>query len=158
MEHITRRRAGQAVAALLAVDGLAHLYWATGATWPAADARTLSLAVLGTEVPFTAPVVLPLAALLFTSAAAVLGRATGRGGPRTRRLLRFVTLAVAAGLLLRGTAGLAWALGLGDGAGPVFHRLNLLVYTPVCLLFGLAAARAALPDTARAGLLGRLAR
>ncbi|MFJ8079352.1 DUF3995 domain-containing protein [Streptomyces sp. NPDC096205] len=158
MEHITPRRAGRAVAALLALDGLAHVYWATGATWPAADERTLSLAVLGTEVPFTAPVVLPLAALLFTSAAAVLGRATGRGGRRTRRLLRLVTLAVAAGLMLRGTAGIAWALGLGEDAGPVFHRLNLLLYTPVCLVFGLAAARAALPDTDRAGVPGRLAR
>ncbi|MFI8962283.1 alpha/beta fold hydrolase [Streptomyces sp. NPDC053493] len=143
MKGITRRRAARAVAGLLAADGLLHLYWTTGATWPAPDARALSLAVLGGVVPFTPRVLLPLAALLFTAAAAVLAYGNGRGGRRLRPLLGAVTLAVAAGLLVRGTAGLAWAAGAGDGAGETFDRLNLFLYTPLCLAFGLAAARAA---------------
>ncbi|MFE1550152.1 DUF3995 domain-containing protein [Streptomyces sp. NPDC058718] len=137
-----RRRAGQAVAGLLAVDGLAHVYWATGLTWPAPDQRALSLAVIGAAVSFAPRVVLPLALVLFGAATAVLAGAYGRGG----RVARLVSFGVAAGLLVRGLIGLAWALGAGDGAGPVFHWLNLLLYTPLCLGFGwLAATRLVAP-------------
>jgi hypothetical protein len=155
-EEFTRRRTGQAVAALLALDGLCHLYWATGLTWPASDDRTLSMAVLGSEVPFTPPVLLPLAALLLAATAAVLGRGLGYGGPRLHRLLRLATFAVAAGLLARGLAGLAWVFGAGGETGPAFQWLNLLLYTPVCLVFGIAAARlAGLSRLARRGLRSR---
>ncbi|MEU9801885.1 DUF3995 domain-containing protein [Streptomyces sp. NPDC051000] len=139
MNVTTRHRTGTALAALLAVDGLAHLYWATGATWPAADERTLSLAVLGTQVSFGPPVVLPLAAVTLTGAAAVLAHARGRGGPATR----LVTAAVAAGLAVRGLAGLGWATGLLDSPDGPFRTLNLVLYTPACLGFGWAAARLA---------------
>ncbi|MFD8146270.1 DUF3995 domain-containing protein [Streptomyces sp. NPDC059708] len=136
-----RRRTGTALAALLAADGLAHLYWATGATWPAPDERALSLAVLGTEVSFGPPVVLPLAALTLTAGAAVLAHSRGRGGRATRA----VTGAVAAGLAVRGLAGLGWAAGLlPSPPGSPFHTLNLALYTPACLGFGWAAARLAL--------------
>lgn len=53
------KRAGTAVAGLLAADGLVHLYWATGATWPAPDERSLSLAVLGLDTSFGPGAVLP---------------------------------------------------------------------------------------------------
>ncbi|WP_371678050.1 DUF3995 domain-containing protein [Streptomyces sp. NBC_01276] len=139
-EDRSRRRAGVAVAGLLAADGLAHLYWATGATWPAPDERTLSLAVLGTEVSFGPPVVLPLAALTLTAGTGVLAHAHGRGGRTTRT----VTAAVAAGLAVRGLAGLGWAAGiLPSPPGSPFHALNLALYTPACLGFGWAAARLA---------------
>ncbi|WP_371617296.1 DUF3995 domain-containing protein [Streptomyces sp. NBC_00454] len=136
-----RRRSGTALAALLAVDGLAHLYWATGRTWPAVDERALSLAVLGMEgVSFAPPVVLPLAALTLTGAAAVLAHAHGRGG----RPARLVTAAVATGLAVRGLAGLGWTAGLLDTPpDSPFAALNLALYTPACLAFGWAAARLA---------------
>ncbi|WP_330297929.1 DUF3995 domain-containing protein [Streptomyces sp. NBC_00503] len=136
-----RRRSGTALAALLAVDGLAHLYWATGRTWPAVDERALSLAVLGMQgVSFAPPVVLPLAALTLTGAAAVLAHAHGRGGRPTR----LVTAAVATGLAVRGLAGLGWAAGLLDTPpDSPFATLNLALYTPACLGFGWAAARLA---------------
>ncbi len=138
-----RRRAGRALAGLLALDGLAHLYWATGATWPAADERALSRAVIGRVVPFAPHVVLPLALVLFTAAAAVLARGYGRGG----RIAHLVACGVAVGLTVRGIAGVAWATGLLDGAGTAFFWLNLLLYTPLCLGFGaLAAARLAARD------------
>ncbi|MER6389814.1 DUF3995 domain-containing protein [Streptomyces sp. NPDC059382] len=139
MNVTARHRTGTALAALLTVDGLAHLYWATGATWPAADERTLSLAVLGTEVSFGPTVVLPLAAITLTGAAAVLAHSRGRGGPATR----LVTAAVAAGLAVRGLAGLGWATGLLDSPDGPFRTLNLALYTPACLGFGWAAARLA---------------
>ncbi|OKI43596.1 hypothetical protein A6A28_20400 [Streptomyces sp. CB03578] len=138
-ETARRRRTGVVVAAVLAADGLAHLYWATGLTWPAASERALSLAVIGLEVSFAPRVVLPLAALTLTAAGAVLAHAHGRGG----RPARLVTGAVAGGLVVRGLAGLGWAAGLlGSPAGP-FRALNIAVYTPVCLGLGWAAARLA---------------
>lgn len=144
MTDTTRRRTGRALAALLAADGLIHLYWATGATWPAPDERTLSLAVLGTEVSFGPPVVLPLAALALTGAAAVLAHTEGRGSRPTRLAARLITAAVAAGLTVRGLAGLGWAAGLLDSPpDSPFHTLNLALYTPACLAFGWAAARLA---------------
>lgn len=135
---------GRALAALLAADGLVHLYWATGATWPAPDEQALSLAVLGTEVSFGPPVVLPLAALTLAGAAAVLAHTHRLGGPTVRAAARLVTGAVAAGLAVRGLAGLGWAAGLLDSPaeGP-FRTLNLALYTPLCLGFGWAAARLA---------------
>ncbi|MFD7258544.1 DUF3995 domain-containing protein [Streptomyces sp. NPDC059874] len=138
MKTTTRHRTGQAVAGVLAVDGLLHLYWATGATWPAVDARSLSLAVLGLEAPFTPRVVVPLAALLLTGAGAVMVYSRGRGG----RTARLVTGAVAAGLAARGLAGLGWVTGLtaSPAEGP-FRLLNLVLYTPVCLGLAWATAR-----------------
>ncbi|MCP3760057.1 DUF3995 domain-containing protein [Streptomyces sp. TBY4] len=144
MKDTTRSRTGRALAALLAADGLIHLYWATGLTWPAPDERTLSLAVLGSEVSFGPAVVLPLAALTLTASAAVLAHTHGGGTSPLPRAARLVTAGVAAGLALRGLAGLGWAAGVLDSPaeGP-FRALNLALYTPVCLGFGWAAARLA---------------
>ncbi|WP_435971958.1 DUF3995 domain-containing protein [Streptomyces sp. Qhu_M48] len=132
---------GRAVAALLAVLALAHLYWATGLTWPAADERTLSLAVLGGVVSFGPAVVLPLAAVEGCASLAVAVHA--RGGGRRRGLPRLVTAVVAVGMLLRGAVGLVWIVVGRDGSGTAFPWLNALVYTPLCLVFGVAALRAA---------------
>ncbi|WP_371637359.1 DUF3995 domain-containing protein [Streptomyces zaomyceticus] len=132
---------GRAVAALLAVLSLVHLCWATGLTWPAADERTLSLAVLGSVVSFGPAVVLPLAALEGSAAFAVALHARGRD--RRRGIPRLVTAAVAVGMLLRGAVGLVWIVVGRDGSGTAFPWLNALVYTPLCLVFGGAALRAA---------------
>ncbi|MFH9725360.1 DUF3995 domain-containing protein [Streptomyces sp. NPDC017254] len=132
---------GRAVAALLALLALVHVYWATGLTWPAADERALSLAVLGGVVSFGPAVVLPLAALEGFAAAAVALHS--RGGGRRRGIPRLVTAAVAVGMLLRGIVGLVWIVAGRDGSGAAFPWLNALVYTPLCLVFGGAALRAA---------------
>ncbi|WP_331766860.1 DUF3995 domain-containing protein [Embleya sp. NBC_00896] len=139
----TRKRAGTAIAALLAADALAHAFWATGATWPADSTATLSQGLLNADVPFTPRVLLPLCALLTTAAVGVFAHSRGRGG----RLTALVTGAVAAGFAVRGAVGVVWVLGIGADTGSTFYRLNLLVYTPICLGFGYAAAR-----LARAGL------
>ncbi|MCY0929228.1 hypothetical protein OTB20_24115 [Streptomyces sp. H27-H1] len=67
---------------------MVHLYWATGATWPAPDEQALSLAVRGTAVSFGPPVVLPLAALTLTGAATVLAHSRRPGSPAVRRAAR----------------------------------------------------------------------
>ncbi len=100
-----------------------HIYWATGATWPAPDQRSLSRAVLGAEVSFAPQVVLPLAALHLLLAFAVL---------RCDRyaLARLVVGGLVLGLAARAALGLVWAFG---DAGTAFYWLNLFIYTPACL-------------------------
>ncbi|MGW7369899.1 DUF3995 domain-containing protein, partial [Streptomyces sp. NPDC054841] len=118
MSDRTAQRAAVLLASVLTVDALLHLYWATGSTWPAADEKSLSYAVLGTEAPFTPPVVLPLAALLLTASGIVVSQSR-----RPHRLLRLGTLAVAGGLSLRTLAGVHWLFVQDTGAA--FQWLNL---------------------------------
>ncbi|MFE3202020.1 DUF3995 domain-containing protein [Embleya sp. NPDC059237] len=140
-----RRRKGTAVAALLAGDALVHAFWATGATWPAGSTEALSQGLLNADVPFTPRVLLPLCTLLTTAAAGIYAHSRGRGG----RLAALVSAAVATGLTVRAGAGVLWALGVGADPGSTFYRLNLAVYTPVCVGFGYAAARVALDGIVR---------
>lgn len=106
---LTTRTAALAVAAVLTADGLLHVLWSTGSTWPAGDARALSYAVLGIDAPFTPPVVLPLAAALFGGAALVTARARLGRTHRLGRLLQAGTLAVACGTALRKRPWCRWA-------------------------------------------------
>lgn len=125
-------RLGAFVAAVLVLDALIHLYWLFR---PVADPRALSLAVLNFDVPFTARILLPLILMLGTAALSVVAVSRGRGG----WVAKTVTLALGAGVLVRGELGLAWALGFGTDTGTPFYWLNLLVYTPLCLAMAVAA-------------------
>ncbi|MGW6060489.1 DUF3995 domain-containing protein [Streptomyces sp. NPDC055189] len=136
MSDRTAQRAAAVLASVLTVDALLHLYWATGSTWPADDEARLSYAVLGTDAPFTPPVVLPLAVLLLTAAGLVVAQSR-----RPHRLLRLGTLAVAGGLCLRTLAGLYWIF--AQDTGSAFYLLNLALYTPLCALLCAAALRVA---------------
>ena len=141
----TPARAAALVASVLTADAVLHLYWTTGATWPAADDRSLSQAVLGTDVSFTPPILLPLVALLLTAAAFVLAHSRR---PR-HLLLRVGTLAVTVGLSLRALAGIYWLF--AKGTGTAFYWLNLALYTPLCAVLAIAALRVARwKDAARA--------
>jgi hypothetical protein len=102
-----------------------HIYWATGATWPAGDEQSLSIAVLGMNVSFRPAVVLPLAALHLLLAGAVL--TSGRW-----KLSKLVVAGLAAGLAVRAGAGLVWITGAVDSS-TTFYWLNLLLYTPLCI-------------------------
>jgi hypothetical protein len=141
MDTLTRC-SGRFAAGLLAVDALLHLYWLTGATWPAPDERELSLAVLGFPAPFTAPVLIPLILLLATAAAAIEWRLRRGKEGTLGRGAHLVTLAVAAAAAVQVPLRLAWAAGLGEpGGGALFDRLNLVLYLPACVLLALAAYR-----------------
>ncbi|MEV0839200.1 DUF3995 domain-containing protein [Actinocatenispora sera] len=135
-----RSIAGAAVASVLAADGGLHTFWAvSGSPWPAHDHRTLSAGLLDMQVPFTPAVLVPLAVLLFGGAALVAARAglLGAVGRRLPRWLPYLaTLAVTGGTAVRVAAGFGWLV-TADPAS-TFFRLNLAVYTPLCLL--LAAA------------------
>ncbi|MGW0084803.1 DUF3995 domain-containing protein [Streptomyces sp. NPDC003393] len=138
-------RAAALVASVLTADALLHLYWMTGATWPAADARNLSEAVLGADVPFTPPILLPLVVLLLSAATLVVAHSR-RPGPL---VLRLGALAVSAGLSLRALAGIYWLF--ATEGGTAFYWLNLALYTPLCAVLAIAALRVARwKDEARA--------
>ncbi|WP_327428799.1 DUF3995 domain-containing protein [Streptomyces sp. NBC_01236] len=136
MSDRTATRAAVLLASVLTADALFHLYWATGSAWPAADEKSLSYAVLGTEAPFTPPVLLPLAALLLTASGIVVAQSR-----RPHRLLHLGTLAVAAGLSLRTLAGVYWLF--AQDTGTAFYWLNLGLYTPLCAVLCTAALRVA---------------
>lgn len=134
--------AGLLIAAVLAADGLLHMYWATGHIWPARDPKTLSRAVLNVEISFTTPGVFALACALLLGSFTVLARVHSLGmlGQLVPApLLQLGILVIAAGLLLRTLAGIVWALGLVAAKSKLFYQLNLMLYTPVCLLLFTAA-------------------
>lgn len=134
----TYKIAAITVATVLGVDALIHVYWMTGRTWPARDDRTLSQAVLNTDVKFTPRGLAPIVVILTAGALAVLARA----GLLSALLPQWVpgwvltagTIAVAAGTFLRGTAGIVWAFGVGARPDSTFYRLNLTLYTPLCFV------------------------
>ncbi|MCX2180918.1 DUF3995 domain-containing protein [Streptomyces sp. SKN60] len=142
---VKERMAARGGAVLLGVLALVHVYWATGAVWPAADERGLSLAVLGSVVSFGPAVVLPLAAIEAVGAVCVgvYGWGLGPEGRMARfaRLARLGAAVFAGGLLLRGAVGVVWIVAGKDGSGAVFPWLNALAYTPLCLALGWAVAR-----------------
>lgn len=134
----TYETAAIAVAAVLGIDALIHAYWAGGRTWPARDTPTLSRAVLNADVPFTPRVLVPLVFMLTAGATVVLAKAGLLGTPVLQWLPHWIPTAgaytVAAGLLLRGGAGIVWALGIGASRDTLFYWLNLTAYTPICLV------------------------
>ncbi len=142
-EHI-QVLAGILLAGVLALDGILHAYWATGQIWPARDTVSLVQAVLNISNPraFRPANLLSLAVLLVSSALLVLARIHSLGTlgqliPDS--LLQVGIVGVATGLLVRAVAGIGWVLGLAPSRSKLFYRLNLLVYTPMCLVLFIAA-------------------
>ncbi|KRE34304.1 DUF3995 domain-containing protein [Paenibacillus sp. Soil724D2] len=136
MRFETKLRSGVILATVLMVDGLVHLYWATGSTWPAANAKTLSHAVLNADVSFGPWVVIPLALLLFTATIIVLAKIRFLGKFNNLipdRLLKSGLLLLSTGLFLRSLAGIVWVFGIGADPKTIFYWLNLFGYTPICI-------------------------
>ncbi|MBD2900307.1 hypothetical protein amrb99_93110 [Actinomadura sp. RB99] len=131
-------------AAVLGLDAVLHVYWMTGRTWPARDVAALSQGLLNADVPFTPRVLAPLVLVLAAGAIAVPARAgmilTGVPG----WIPAAGTVAVAAGVALRASAGVVWALGVGARRESAFYRLNLAVYTPLCFVLTAATVRVAI--------------
>ncbi len=124
------------VAAVLGIDALIHAYWLTGRVWPAGDVNALSHAVLGADVPFTPRVLIPLVLVLLGGAASVLGRVGLIASGIPGWIWAAGTIAVGAGLLVRGLAGAVWVVSRPRGSW--FYRLNAAAYTPACLLLCVA--------------------
>ncbi|MDN5853551.1 MAG: alpha/beta fold hydrolase, partial [Actinomycetia bacterium] len=125
----------------LAFDAVFHLYWATGATWPAADEFALSSAVLGFGASFAPSMVLPLAALLSLAAASALFCAREDGPGWLRRPARLVVAAVTAGASMRAALGVLWMVSALGYTPQPFYALNIALYTPMCLALAWAGFR-----------------
>jgi hypothetical protein len=140
----TSHIAAIAVASVLGLDALIHLYWLTGRVWPAHDTRALSHAVLNADVPFTPRVLIPLVVILSVGGTAVLARADLVHTGLPSWALATAAGTVALGLLARGLAGVAWIAGIGASRDTPFYWLNLTAYTPICLVLSVAAGIVAL--------------
>ncbi len=146
-EHL-QELAGIVIAAVLVLDGLLHAYWATGQIWPARTKRSLVQAVLNSSNTraFRPAILLPLVMVLMCGALLVLARIHQLGMPGQvipDSVLQLGIVGVATGLLVRAVAGIGWALGLAPARSKLFYQLNLLVYTPVCLILFIAAVAVA---------------
>lgn len=133
LQHSGARWRAAVIAAVLVADASLHLYWSTGATWPASSAFHLSVAVLGFGVPFRPAVLLPLAGLLLVAAVLVLGRGFLSRDHRLGWVCHSATAAVTVGMALRGLLGVVWMIPAAGYLPPGFYWANLCVYTPLCL-------------------------
>lgn len=144
---------GLAVAIVLLLDALLHLYWATGATWPAADEYSLSVAILGFGVDFRPGLLVPLAVLLAVGAVLVLARGLLGREHRFGLVWQAGAVAVTVGALARALLGVMWAFPALGYLPAGFYWANLLGYVPLCL--GTAAAGFVLLRTTRVGSRSR---
>lgn len=153
-----RRTIATLATVTLAGIGVLHAVWAFS-PWPFDERATFSDAVVGVpvaEAP-SAPMTLGVAVLLAAAAALVAVRGGLTRGVGPAWMWRWGTWTVAGVLLLRGLGGLlASALQLGTWAqSQTFQRLDLLVYSPLCLVLGgavalVAAGRSGSPVTGAA--------
>ena len=151
-ERITQQGRPVAVATAGALGGLAVLHgvWAFS-PWPLESRARYAEVLVGVaeeKLP-SAKATLGVAGLLSAATSLVLMRAdvVPRVGPEW--LPRWGVRVLAAILLLRGVAGLVVS-GFGRGNAPeAFRRLDLRVYSPLCLALAAGATTTALlPDEA----------
>jgi hypothetical protein len=129
-----------AAAALALVAGL-HVYWALGGKWPGTDDDSLAHTVVGGPPGMRMPgpvACLGVAVLLAAATALVVGAAGLVALPLPGWLVRLGAYGVAAVLLLRGAFGFAEKRLRPEIRGSRYARLNVTVYSPLCLALGAA--------------------
>lgn len=140
--------AGGTVAAAFLVIAVLHAYWALGGFWPGHDPESLARTVVGGPPGMRFP---GRAATWAVVAVLVAGAAVALAAARLVTLPAPDSLAPAAGLLgaavltVRGLVGFVDVRLRPGTAGSRFARLNVVLYSPLCLvlaaLLGLAARR-----------------
>jgi hypothetical protein len=137
--------AGLAAVTFTALAGL-HGYWALGGFWPGRDGESLALTVVGSW-PGSAPpgrtATWTVAALLLGAAVTVLGAAGVVPLPVAPGLVRGAALLGAGVLLVRGLEGFVDTRLRPSTVGSPFARLNVRIYSPLCLLLALLTYLAA---------------
>jgi hypothetical protein len=116
------------------LGGLAalHAAWALGWRWPGGSDRELAERVVGPGAELPSPAMIwSVAGVLTVAAVSVRAGAQGR--------VRIAAWTVAAVLTARGLAAIPVAL--AGGLGPIYNRLDLALYSPLCLALGLGTAR-----------------
>ncbi|GAA3388235.1 molybdopterin-dependent oxidoreductase [Cryptosporangium minutisporangium] len=132
-----RRNAASAAGVVLVLAAAVHGYWAAGGRWPGWDEASLAQRVVGDTVHFpSAFATASVAALLGGAAALLLIRARLLPPVLPTGLQRLGLVLLAGALAARGVLGAitsAHAL-VGRGADVPYYRLDLLVYSPACLV------------------------
>jgi hypothetical protein len=137
--------AAVAVPATLAGLAALHAAWALGWRWPGGDDEAFAARVMGYGVPVPpAPATWTVAALLGGAAGAV--RAAALPGASSR--VRSAAAATAALFALRGA--LSIPVDVVRGFDDVYERLDLAVYSPLCLAIGAGTAAVLRPAEAPA--------
>lgn len=129
-----RGAADAATVALLAIGAL-HTVWATGSAWPARSRAELADCVLSRATTVPGPAACLSVGIGLASAAALVQARTRAAGPLAGLPSGMVDLGVdvAGGVLaLRGLGGLATST-FGGRGGRRYRRLDLLLYSPLCL-------------------------
>lgn len=129
------RVAGVAVPAAIGGVAAIHAAWAAGWHWPGGSEQALAERVLGTRSTEMPPGWLTwlVATTFAASATAVAAAAAGSGG----RPARLATWATAGVFTARGVLGPIADAFTGPGT---YERLDLAIYSPLCLAIGSGAA------------------
>jgi hypothetical protein len=126
--------AGALVPTLLLGLGTLHAAWGLGSSWPAADRDSLAHWVIGPGAVMPPDAACWTVAALLTLAAA--GTSAAARGARSRHVPP-IAWATAAALLAR---GLVYPpIDLASGLSSDRDRIDLAVYSPLCVLLGLGA-------------------
>lgn len=120
-----------AVSATLAALAALHAAWARGSSWPARDRATLAEHVISTETLPPDWATWSVAGMLALASGSVAAVGAGRRG-RAIRALAWIT---ATALSARGAA--LPPVDLAGGLRTPLRRLDLGVYSPLCLALGL---------------------
>jgi hypothetical protein len=136
-----------AVLAALIYSALAglHAYWALGGLWPGKDRDSFNRSVVGGRPGMRGPGPIAswmVAAVLGVAAVTVLGGSGLVHTPIARAWLRAGALAGAAVLGLRGLEGFVDTRVRPQTVGSPFARLNVRLYSPLCLLLALCTVTA----------------
>lgn len=129
---------GIGIAITLFAVAIIHIYWALGGLWPARDEASLARAVVGSQgiVKMPNPVLTTVVALGIFAAGLVPLIWTAQIPLYLPFDVIIVLMWALAGVfLLRGLGGLVAPI-LGIKTEPPFTRLNLWIYSPLCLLLG----------------------
>jgi len=131
-------------AVLLVAAAAVHAWWAAGRVWPAPDGGTLARAVVGPtqlKMPGAGPCA-AVTALLVAAAVLVIARAALVGWPGPRWVVTVGSWVVVGALALRGAIGLVTSL--AAGRTETYHRLDVAIYSPLCLTIAVLSLPAAL--------------
>ena len=129
--------AGGLAAVMFVAIAALHAYWALGGIWPGQDKESLARTVVGGR-PMPGPsATWVVAALLLAAALTVLAAGGLVALPLPHRLLRGAALLATGLLWLRGLVGFFDFRIRPATVGSPFARLNLYLYSPLCLVLGL---------------------
>jgi hypothetical protein len=142
---VSAAAAALAAGAFLSIAAL-HAYWALGGVWPGHDEDSLARTVVGGAPGMRFPgrgATWAVVVVLLAAAAIALGAGGVVALPAPAAAVRGAALLGAAVLLLRGLLGFVDTRLRPATVGSPFARLNVVLYSPLCLVLALLLALAA---------------